>query len=70
MRLKSKYLKQALLVPVLIHGFYDFCLSTENWVFILIFLVFEVVITVLAIRKFLTLSKIVAEIPVNDSSVV
>ncbi|MBQ6128212.1 MAG: PrsW family intramembrane metalloprotease, partial [Lachnospiraceae bacterium] len=45
-RLRKKYLRQAFIVPVLIHGFYDFCLSTEYWGFILIFLVFEIVITV------------------------
>ena len=62
-RLKKKYLRQAFIVPVLIHGFYDFCLSTEYWGFILIFLVFEVVITVLAIRKFRQLSRVEATIP-------
>ena len=62
-RLRKKYLLQAFFVPVLIHGFYDFCLSTEYWGFILIFLVFEIVITVLAIRKFRQLSKVAATIP-------
>ncbi len=62
-RLKKKYFRQAFWVPVLIHGFYDFCLSTENWIFILIFLVFEVVITIFAIKKFLHLSKYATTIP-------
>ncbi len=62
-RLRKKYLKSAFFVPVLIHGFYDFCLSTEYGIFLLIFLVFEVIITVLAIKKFLQLSKIEATIP-------
>lgn len=62
-RLKKKYLKLAFWVPVLIHGFYDFCLSTEYGIFILIFLIFEVVLTIFAIRKFLRLSKIAATIP-------
>ncbi len=62
-RLKKKYLKSAFFVPVLIHGFYDFCLSTEYWIFILIFLVFEGIITVLAVTKFRQLSKIAATIP-------
>ena len=64
-RLCKKYLKRAFLVPVAIHGFYDFCLSTENWLFILIFLVFEVVITILAIKKFKQLSKVTAQIPMT-----
>ncbi len=62
-RLKKKNLKLAFIVPVLIHGFYDFCLSTENGGFILLFLVFEGVITTLAVRKFTRLSKIAATIP-------
>ncbi|MCR5302130.1 MAG: PrsW family intramembrane metalloprotease [Lachnospiraceae bacterium] len=67
-RLKKKHLKQAFFIPVLIHGFYDFCLSTEYWIFILIFLVFEVIITVLAIKKLLRLSKIRVAIPGSADS--
>lgn len=44
-------LRHALWVPVLIHGFYDFCLSTEDEFFICVFFVFEIVITVLAFRR-------------------
>ena len=62
-RLKKKNLKLAFLVPVLIHGFYDFCLSTEYGIFILIFLVFEIVITIVSIKKFIKLSRIEATIP-------
>lgn len=68
-RLKKKYLKNAFFVPVLIHGFYDFCLSTEYWIFILIFLVFEGIITVLAVTKFRQLSKIAATIPGSSNGV-
>ena len=44
-------LRHALWVPVLIHGFYDFCLSAEDAVLIGVFLVFEIVITILAFRR-------------------
>ncbi|MBR4211806.1 MAG: PrsW family intramembrane metalloprotease, partial [Oscillibacter sp.] len=44
-------LRRALWVPVLIHGFYDFCLSAEDAVLIGVFLVFEIVITILAFRR-------------------
>ena len=50
-------------LPVLIHGFYDFCLSVDSWLFIIIFLMFDVVITVLA---FLTVNRLSRE----DSPVV
>ena len=61
--MRDKNLKMAFLVPVLIHGFYDFCLSTEHWAFILIFFVFEIAITVVTARKFIKLSKVEAVIP-------
>ncbi|MCR5672865.1 MAG: PrsW family intramembrane metalloprotease [Lachnospiraceae bacterium] len=67
MDLRKKYLRYAFFVPVLIHGFYDFCLSTEYGLFIFIFLVFEIVITILAIKKFRTLSRIAATIPETDA---
>ncbi|MBQ7433035.1 MAG: hypothetical protein IJV50_06205 [Lachnospiraceae bacterium] len=44
-------------VPVLLHGFYDFCLSVDSDLFIGIFLLFEVIITVKAIKKVRTLSR-------------
>ncbi len=56
-------LKKALIVPILLHGFYDFCLYTENGFFILIFFVFEIVLTVFAVRKFIKLSKDETRIP-------
>ena len=46
------------ILPVLIHGFYDFCLSVGNWLFVIVFLMFEVVITVLA---FLTVNRLSRE---------
>lgn len=70
MRLKKKYLKRAFFVPVLIHGFYDFCLSAEHWAFILMFFVFEIIITIVTIRKFLQLSKVAAVIPGQDTTAV
>ena len=62
-RLTKKNLRKAFWVPVLIHGFYDFCLSTEYDIFILIFFIFEIVITVMAVRKFMRLSKLHVPIP-------
>ena len=50
-------LRLALLVPVLIHGFYDFCLEVNYDIFLLIFLVFEIFITVHTIRKFRKLAR-------------
>lgn len=54
---KKKPMLRTLWVPVLIHGFYDFCLSMESGLFIAIFFVFEIIITISAFRKVKKLSK-------------
>lgn len=56
-RLCKANLAKALWIPVLLHGSYDFCLSTDSLGFLLIFLIFEVIVTIFAIRKVLKLSK-------------
>ncbi len=66
-RLTNRNLKLAFIVPVLIHGFYDFCLSTDYGIFILIFLIFEGVITVITVKKFKQLSKSDIVIPGTDT---
>ena len=48
----------SIILPILIHGFYDFCLTVGNWLFIAIFFMFEIAITVLA---FLTVNKLSRE---------
>jgi RsiW-degrading membrane proteinase PrsW (M82 family) len=53
----KKYLRRALWVPTLIHGFYDFCLSTESDAFIMIFLAFEIVVTAWAFRTVRKMSR-------------
>ncbi len=56
-RERRRNLRLALLVPVMMHGVYDFCLSAEDEIFILVFLLFEIVITVLAVRRVRKLSR-------------
>lgn len=50
-------LKLALWIPVLCHGFYDFCLSTDNGLIILLFLLFEIIVTITAFRTVRKLSR-------------
>ncbi len=57
------YLKEALLIPVVMHGFYDFCLSTDSMAFMLLFFVYEIVITVITVKQFKKLSKTDTLIP-------
>lgn len=54
---EKRNLRKALWVPVLIHGFYDFCLESQSTLFFLAFLVFEGIITVSAFRRVNRLSK-------------
>ena len=53
---KKANLIKALVVPVIIHGFYDFCLSCEIPYAIVIFFIFEIFITIYAIMKVKKLS--------------
>lgn len=56
----------SLVLPMLIHGFYDFCLFMQSWFFTLIFLGFYVVVTVLG---FLVVNKLSREdSPINAPS--
>lgn len=55
--LRRSSMLRALFVPVLIHGFYDFCLSLESDIMLLVFVAFEILITVLAVRKVNKLSR-------------
>ena len=53
---KKANLIKALVVPVIIHGFYDFCLSCDIPYAIVIFFIFEIFITIYAIMKVKKLS--------------
>jgi len=55
-RLEKRYMKMALIIPVLAHGFYDFCLSTGMDVFVIIFWIFDIAITIHAFRLMKKLS--------------
>ena len=50
-------LKLALWIPVVCHGFYDFCLSTDSGLFMLLFLLFEIVVMITAFRTVRRLSR-------------
>ena len=54
---RQRNLRLALLLPVLLHGFYDFCLSMQQEFFLLVFLAFEVIVTVTAVRRIRRLSR-------------
>ena len=53
---KKHNLRLALWVPVVMHGFYDFCLSVELPYAMIIFYIYEIIITIYAIKKVKKLS--------------
>ncbi len=55
-RLSGRKSVATLLVPVLLHGFYDFCLSMDSIAFTGLFFIFEIIITVTAVKKIKKLS--------------
>ena len=50
LRGKKAALAKSLWIPVLMHGFYDYCLSVEGWYFTVLFLAFVVVMYVVSFR--------------------
>lgn len=48
---KNRYLFLSMIIPILIHGFYDFCLLTGNYIFLMIYLVFIVSLYVISISN-------------------
>lgn len=57
-KLVTRNLFLSLLVPILIHGFYDYCLFTEEPIFIISFFIFVILIYIFAFRRMFKLSKI------------
>lgn len=49
--LKNKYLFLSILVPTLLHGIYDYCLFSENIIFIVLFFIFIIVVYIKSIKK-------------------
>lgn len=62
---ESSQLAKAYIMPVLMHGFYDFCLAVGSWEFIVIFFVFYVGAVIYASRKINKLSR--EDAPVNEN---
>ena len=57
-KLVTRNLFLSLLVPILIHGFYDYCLFTGNPILVVLFYIFVILIYIFAFRRIIKLSKI------------
>lgn len=55
-KLKGRTNPKILLIPVIMHGFYDFCLESDSTLMLLLFFVYEIFITVKAVKKVKNLS--------------
>ena len=57
-KLCKSNLRKALIIPTLLHGFYDFCIGSSGYsIFLVFLLVFEIVLTVVGIKKIRKLSR-------------
>lgn len=65
--LTRNYLFLSVLIPVLCHGFFDFCLMTGNLFFIIIFVVFVIFLYIAAFSKIHKHSEILAMFPSLDN---
>lgn len=54
-KLKNKNLSLTLIIPILMHGFYDFCIYANNFIFVVIYFIFVII---LYIKAFKTVSKV------------
>lgn len=64
--LKRDYLFLSVLIPVLCHGFFDFCLMTGNLILIIIFVVFVIFLYISAFSKIRKHSEILAMFPLSN----
>ena len=47
----------SILVPIMLHGFYDFCIFTNNYIFSIIFIIFVFILYIFSIKRVKNMSK-------------
>lgn len=65
--LNTKYIILSILVPIILHGIYDYCLSSGKVIFIIIFLIFIILLYVYAIKKIKRMSSIKVKMKYIDN---
>jgi RsiW-degrading membrane proteinase PrsW (M82 family) len=58
MNLSRKYKILSILIPMITHGIYDYCLFTNNFIFIILFYIFVVIIYIITFKKIKRFSSI------------
>ena len=56
--LMGKNILLSLLIPILLHGFFDYCLITGEPILIIVFFIFVILIYIFAFRRIFILSKV------------
>jgi len=56
--LKNKNLVLSIITPILLHGFYDYCLMSESFILAIVFLIFLILLYIFSIKKVRHVSKI------------
>ena len=65
--LKTKYIICSIIVPTILHGFYDFCLFTGNWIFMIPFGIFVIILYAMSIKKIKKLAQVNKKMQYKDN---
>ena len=65
----EKLRAKALWMPVFMHGFFDFCLSVDSWIALIVFFVYIIVVDIVIIKKIKKYSREDTPIYVNNNGV-
>ncbi len=65
--LSKKYFILSLVVPIVIHGIYDYCLVVGNVLFVLIFLIFLIAVYVHCFKKIKVVSSVMCKMKNEDN---
>lgn len=55
--LSKKYMVNSLLIPIITHGIYDFCLFWPTFLFLILFIIFIIILFIFCFRKVIYISK-------------
>lgn len=65
--LSIKYVLLSIIISIIMHGIYDYCLFTSNFIFIIIFLTFVIVAYVFSAKKIKRMSSINRKMRYKDN---
>lgn len=66
-KLKKKNMLFSILIPTIMHGIYDYCLFTENFLFSIIFYIFVIIVYIITFKRIKRLSSIKRKMKYKDN---